>query len=87
MYDRRLIGQKSSTGLEITGISDHANMRIAERRISPNRILNMLSKEPTQSDVLKNCDVYSDAGSSVVIDRDNGVIVTVMWARERKRGK
>ncbi|MDR2042851.1 MAG: DUF1073 domain-containing protein [Clostridium sp.] len=78
-YNARIVGKKTSTGTEITGFSIHAYQRIAERRVSPNRIEQMMAKTPEKSKTNPKCDVYKENGAGLVVDRDSGNIVTVMW--------
>ncbi|GHV35143.1 hypothetical protein FACS1894187_07220 [Synergistales bacterium] len=79
-YDRRIIGQKTSSGTEIKSFSEHSYQRIAERGISPNRVLQMLAQTPSQDKTNPDNDIYRHNGSSIVINRNSGNVVTVMWS-------
>jgi hypothetical protein len=79
-YDSRIVGQKTSSGVEVKSFSNHAYDRLAQRRISSNRILQMLTQTPQPSKSNPDCDVYKHNGSSIVIDRNSGKVVTVMWS-------
>jgi phage-related protein (TIGR01555 family) len=78
-YDRRILGRKTSTGTEIKSFSDHAYQRLAQRRISPKRMEDMLEVKPIQSKTNPNADLYRKNGAEIVLDRTNGKIVTIMW--------
>ena len=85
-YEKRIVGQKTSTGLEITGFDEngHTFQRIAERGISPARIENMIAQEPVPDKKFTNREIYWHEGSGIVIDTDTGVIITTMWRRQNK---
>jgi hypothetical protein len=81
-YQRRIVGKKTSTGTELKGFSEHAYQRLAERRISVHRIEQIIGKKPTPSKTHSERDVYEDNGARIVLDRNTGEIVTIMWANK-----
>lgn len=83
MYKRRIVGKKTSTGTKIKGFSNHAFMRLAERRVSPNRIEQILAQKPELDKKHPSRDVYKHNGIGVVVDRNTGEIVTVMMTKKR----
>jgi hypothetical protein len=82
-YDRRILGMKTSTGTEIKSFSDHAYQRLAQRRISPNRIEWMFAQKPEPDKTHLSRDVYKDNGAGIVVDRDTGIVVTIMWTGKK----
>ena len=80
-YTDRLVGQKTSTGTEITEIRGHVFTRIAERGVSEKRFEDMMAKPPKQDKTFASRDVCSDRGSGLVVDRETGEMITVMWGR------
>ena len=44
-YRNRIVGQKTSDGVQVKGFSDHAFDRIAQRNLSPKRIEDMLRSQ------------------------------------------
>lgn len=84
-YDRRIKGKKTSDGVEVKNISGHAYDRIAERRISPKRIEDMLSSakvSPDKTHPDRSC--YDVPGSRLVLNHKTGEIVTIEWRRKNK---
>ena len=84
-YDRRIKGKKTSDGVEVKKISGHAYDRIAERRISPKRIEDMLSSANVTPDKTypdRRC--YDVPGSRLVLNHKTGEIVTIEWRRKNK---
>ena len=83
-YTDRLVGQKTSQGVAVTGIWDHAFGRQGERKMSIGRVEKMLqssnvSPDKTHSD--RKC--YDIKGSRLVLN-DKGEIVSVMWRKQNK---
>lgn len=85
-YESRLKGKKTSDGVEIKSIRSHAFDRIAERRISPKRIENMLESSKVTPDKTypdsRRC--YDVPGSRLVVDYKIGEIVTIEWRKQNK---
>lgn len=85
-YDRRIKGKKTSDGVEISNIRGHAYDRIAERRISPKRIEDMLASTKVSPDKTypesRRC--YDVPGSRLVVDFVVGEIVTIEWRKQNK---
>ncbi len=77
-YDEILIGEKTSDGIKITRISSHAYDRAAQRLISPGEIRNVIKLKANQSRRDISCRYYQNSSMRVIVDHDNGVIVTVM---------
>ena len=75
---RRLVGFKTSDGITITGITDHAFERIAERRISVGRIEKTLTNGEICNGNTANRNTYDYDNGRVVVDSKNGNIVTIM---------
>lgn len=78
----RLIGQKSSKGTVVTGVSTHAFDRLGGRSMSVGRVEKMLASSDTKSD--KNHPdrtLYDIPGSRLVL-ADDGEIVSVMWRKK-----
>ncbi len=82
----RIIGQKTSDGVEIKGITNHAFERIGGRKISAKRIENMLASENVSEDKRypesRRC--YDVSGSRLVVDFVDGKIITVEWRSNNK---
>ena len=80
--EKRIVGTKTSAGQEITGITDHAYKRIAERKMSAGRLEKTLQskdfakpgKEPGTVDYFYN-------GCKAVVS-DDGALKTIMWGRK-----
>jgi len=83
-YERRIVGKKTSTGLEVKKISKHAEQRLAERKLSPKRIEMMMEQEPVDDEKHDNCEIYWHNGSAMVLDKHSGTVVTFMWGRKKK---
>ncbi|MCM1059070.1 MAG: DUF1073 domain-containing protein [Eubacterium sp.] len=82
----RIVGQKTSDGVEVKGITNHAFERIGERKISAKRIENMLASAEVSEDK-KNPEsrrCYDVSGSRLVLDVNDGKIITVEWRRSNK---
>lgn len=81
---KRIVGQKSSNGVEVTKLGDHCFDRIGERMISPKRIEDMLASSNTKPDPNhKGRTIYDIKGSRLVLG-DDGTIVSVMWRKQNK---
>ena len=81
-YEKRIVGQITSDGVKVTGFSDHAFDRIAQRNLSPKRIETMLASNdisPDRTHPNRRC--YDTDGSRLVLDFTDGTIVTVEWRR------
>lgn len=84
-YEKRIVGKKTSDGVTITSIGDHAFDRIAIRKISPKRIEDMMaSTRISQDPNHKERRRYDVKGSRLVVDYEAGVIVTVEWRKQNK---
>ena len=82
---KRFIGSKTSDGVEITNIWNHAFDRIGERKISSGRIQKMLESSKVSPDKThSNRRVYDIPGSRLVVDVEKGEIVTVEWRKSNK---
>ena len=84
-YSKRIVGQKTSDGIEVTGFSDHAFDRIAQRNITKGQIEKMLGSTKVSPDKTypdRNC--YDIKGKRLVLDTQNGVIVTIEKRRQNK---
>lgn len=86
-YDSVFRGRKTSNGTEIKSLSEHVYDRAAQRDLSPADIDECIKQKPVQSTKRKNCDVYRVDTMQVVVDRDNGKMVSIMWRGEFEEGK
>lgn len=81
---KRLVGQTSSKGITVSGISKHCFDRVGQRMMSPNRIEQMLASSNTKPDPKhKDRTLYDIPGSRLVLS-DDGTIVSVMWRKNNK---
>lgn len=84
-YTKRIVGQKTSDGVEVTGFRDHAFDRIAQRNISKAQIERMLQSPDVSPDKTypeRNC--YDIKGKRLVLDMTTGEIITVEKRRQNK---
>ena len=84
-YIDQIVGTTTKDGVEITKISDHAFDQIAERLISPKRILNTISSVQgvkSANPKYPGRKTYDLSHHRVVIDTADGTIVSVMWRRQ-----
>jgi len=86
-YDKRIIGKKTSDGVEIKRFSEpHAYDRIAQRNISKKKIEEMLESAKVSPDKTypesRRC--YDIPNMRLVVDFTNGTIVTVEKRRQNK---
>jgi phage-related protein (TIGR01555 family) len=76
---KELKGFTTNTGLQIKDVTDHAYQRMDERRISTKTIRHVLTKGVADvSRKRANCLTYTTNDRRVVVDKDNGKIVSVM---------
>ena len=81
---KRLVGQSTHDEIIIKSVSLHAFDRIAGRKMSVGRIDRMRNTGTTSPGNLPHTRCYDIDGSRMVIDTNNGKVITVMW---RKGGK
>lgn len=88
-YDSIFVGRKTSNGTVIKSLSEHVYNRAAERDLSPADIDMCIKQKPFRSRVKdrENCDVYQVDTMRVVVDRNNGKMVSIMWRGEFEEGK
>ncbi len=84
-YRNRIVGQKTSDGVQVKGFSDHAFDRIAQRNLSPKRIEDMLRSQDVSPDkTYQNRRCYDVKGSRLVLDHMTGTIVTIEWRKQNR---
>lgn len=83
-YSKILLGSKTSDGIEIKSISQHAYDRAAQRGISPGKILDTLKADPVVSKNDRSCNLYDVQGCRVVLNKKTGNLVTIMYRRQAK---
>lgn len=83
-YDKILIGEKTSDGVEITGLSNHAYDRAAQRNISPGEIWRAIKASPLLSKNDSTCNEYDKKGIRVVVNYHSGNVISVMRRRTAK---
>ena len=84
-YRNRIVGQKTSDGVQVKGFSDHAFDRIAQRNLSPKRIEDMLRSPNVSPDkTYQNRRCYDVKGSRLVLDHTTGTIVTIEWRKQNR---
>lgn len=81
----RLIGQTTSDGVKITGVSGHAFDRLGGRKISTGRVEKMLQSTDIKPGHTEATRCYDIPGSRMVVDVKTGNVVTVMWRRGGKK--
>lgn len=84
-YTKRIVGQKTSDGVTVTGFIDHAFDRVAQRNISMGQIEQMLRSNQVSPDKTypdRNC--YDIKGKRLVLDKKTGEIITVEKRRQNK---
>ena len=85
MYRQQIVGKTTSDGVTVKGISSHAFDRIAQRKISPGRINQMIASpnvSPDKKHPTRRC--YDIKGSRLVLDTKTGDIVTIEWRKQNK---
>lgn len=83
-YDNLLLGEKTSDGVTVKNISQHAYDRAAQRGISPGQIQNAMKSSPNQSKRDPACREYDKDRIRVVVNFHNGTMVSVMKRRGAK---
>lgn len=84
-YRNRIVGQKTSDGVQVKGFSDHAFDRIAQRNLSQKRIEDMLRSQDVSPDkTYQNRRCYDVKGSRLVLDHTTGTIVTIEWRKQNR---
>lgn len=78
-YDKILIGEKTSDGVEITRLSKHVYDRAAQREITPKEIQDTIKETAHPSRWDKTCKYYQTENIRVVVNYNTGNMVTVMW--------
>ena len=78
---KRLVGQTTSDGVKITGVSGHAFDRLGGRKISTGRVEKMLQSKDVKPGHTPTTRCYDIPGSRMVVDVKTGNVVTVMWRR------
>ena len=78
-YDETLIGKKASDGTEITRLSKHTYDRAAQRNISPGEIMDILRQKANRAKKDLDCNYYQNTSMRIVVNRETGVLVTIMW--------
>lgn len=81
----RLVGQTTSDGVKITGVSGHAFDRLGGRKISTGRVEKMLQSTDIKPGHTEATRCYDIPGSRMVVDVKTGNVVTVMWRRGGKK--
>lgn len=84
-YTKRIVGKTTSDGITITGFSDHAYDRVAQRNVSKSQIEQMIHSEnivPDKQFPDRNC--YDIKGKRLVLNKKTGEIVTVEKRRQNK---
>lgn len=80
-YEKKIVGQKSSKGVTINKLSKHTCDMAGERRISSEKLMNVLQHPETVKRDIKhgnqNKFCYTKGRFTAVVDHDNGEIVTV----------
>ena len=78
-YDNLLLGEKTSNGVTIKSLSEHAYDRAAQRELSPGQIKQALQQPPKQSIKDPSCLEFDSGKVRVVVNQNTGNIVSVMW--------
>lgn len=84
-YTKRIVGQKTSDGITVTGFWNHAFDRIAQRNMSMGQIEKLLQNgqvSPDKTYPNRNC--YDVPGKRLVLDKNTGEIVTIEWRKQNK---
>lgn len=83
-YNKILIGKRTSDNVIIKSLSSHAYDRAAQRNISPAEILGAIKAAPTLSKKDSVCNEYDNNGIRVVVNFNNGKVISVIRRRKRK---
>ena len=84
-YTKRIVGQKTSDGVTVTGFWDHAFDRIAQRNMSMGQIEKLLKSSQVSPDkTYPNRNCYDVPGKRLVLDKNTGEIVTIEWRKQNK---
>lgn len=83
-YDDLLLGEKTSDGVTVRSISQHAYDRAAQRGISPGQIQSAMKSSPNPSKKDPACREYDKDRIRVVVNFHNGTVVSVMKRRGAK---
>lgn len=83
-YDEILVGERTSDGVKITSLSNHAYDRAAQRNISPGEIRRAIKATPTLSKKDPTCNEYDNKGIRTVVNFHSGNVISVMRRRMKK---
>ena len=83
-YNKIFIGKRTSDNVIIKSLSSHTYDRAAQRNISPAEILGAIKAAPTLSKKDSVCNEYDNNGIRVVVNFNNGKVISVMRRRKRK---
>ena len=81
-YEKKIIGQRTSKGVTIKKLSRHARDRLGQRRVSSAKLMDIIQHPEAAGKDKKHADQgnkfhYKKGRFTVVVDHDNGEIVTV----------
>lgn len=80
-YEEKIVGQKTSKGVTIKKFSKHSCDRIGQRRISSDKVMEVIQHPETVQRDIKHGDGnkfrYQKGRNVAIVDHDNGEIVTV----------
>lgn len=81
-YEKKIIGQRTSKGVTIKKLSRHACDRLGQRRVSSAKLMDIIQHPEAAGKDKKHADQgnkfhYKKGRFTVVVDHDNGEIVTV----------
>ena len=83
-YDEILVGERTSDGVKITSLSNHAYDRAAQRNISPGEIRRAIKATPTLSKKDPTCNEYDNKCIRTVVNFHSGNVISVMRRRMKK---
>lgn len=84
-YSKRIIGKRTSDGVEVKAFTEHAFDRIAQRNISKGQLERMIASSEVSPDKdFPNRNCYDIKGKRLVLDKNTGTIITVEHRRQNK---
>lgn len=86
-YDKSILGMHTSDGLKVKKIDPHMYVRAKERKVYPESIQNALKYGKPRPGNKENSLVYDYRGTTVVFNKNGGLVKTVIYTGKGKEHK
>lgn len=82
-YEKALVGKTTGDGIKITGISKHADQRLAERRIGTSSLTETIAQKGIDGKH-PGTKQYDKDGVRVIVGSNDGNVISAMWTGKGK---